>query len=144
MTIRASAAAAAVLWCLSHTGLSAQAETQTALDCENALTTLDMNQCALRVFEAADRELNAVYRDAIATLTDWTRDLGTLPPSQDDPVASLRAAQRQWITYRDRNCEWHAALAMGGTIRTLYHIGCKTRMTEERTQELREHVTEQN
>ena len=38
---------------------SAQAA-QPQVDCENAMTQMDMNICAGREYQAADRELNAV------------------------------------------------------------------------------------
>ena len=34
------------------------------LDCENAMAQLDMNICAHEDFEAADAELNAVWKEA--------------------------------------------------------------------------------
>ncbi len=46
------------------TGAARAAEPQ--IDCNNAMAQNDMNICADREFQAADRQLNAAYRKLIA------------------------------------------------------------------------------
>ena len=111
-------------------------------DCAAATTTVDMIACAQADYEAADGDLNETYKLAMDWLGAMSAD-GGVPDGFPDPRAALREAQLAWIAYRDRNCAWHYALAMGGTVRSLYQIGCLTEMTRARTEELRR-MTEPN
>jgi uncharacterized protein YecT (DUF1311 family) len=106
------------------------ARAEDALDCQEALSTVEMNRCAGAEFEKADKELNEVYQKALA---------------DDDPLfdakaweAALRASQRSWIAFRDAECEGHVAMFWsGGSGATVDIIGCKTEKTEARIRELR-------
>jgi uncharacterized protein YecT (DUF1311 family) len=112
------------------------ARAEDALDCQEALSTVEMNRCAGAEFEKADKELNEVYQKALAEIPEM---------AGDDPLfdakaweAALRASQRSWIAFRDAECEGHVAMFWsGGSGATVDIIGCKTEKTEARIRELR-------
>ena len=100
-------------------GASAQ-----ALDCANATTTPDMNECAARTQKAAEANLNATYSRVLKTVTE--RKVRT----------QFVAAQRLWIKYREADCKTVQALYGTGTIRTVMYLGCLQNRAETRTREL--------
>ncbi len=93
-------------------------------DCRNAMTQSDMNICANRNYQTADRALNTAYADLLSALNDAGFK------------AKLRAAQRNWISYRDSVCAFETAGNEGGSIHPLLYASCLTRLTRERTRAL--------
>ena len=96
----------------------------------------EMNMCAADDFAAADKALNAVYRDVLAC-------------SASNPVfiGKLKEAQRQWIRFRDAELAARFPLAPGedawvvyGSMHPLLLLGEKTRLTKERTVQLRSYI----
>ena len=67
------------------------------LDCDNAMTQMEMNQCAAQALEQADQELNRVY-------TQYRADL-----SAKDRQA-LKQVQLAWTKSRDLDCEGVASV----------------------------------
>ncbi|MDO9369893.1 MAG: lysozyme inhibitor LprI family protein [Sphingopyxis sp.] len=97
--------------------------------------TVQMVQCANRVFDRADRELNLVWKETVAALEreDRVRD-----DHREPPVDIARKAQKTWLAFRDAQCAAEAdGEARGGTLYPLIYIGCRTDMTRVRTQQLR-------
>ena len=113
----------------SATGLAAQ-----EIDCDAPLTQGAMNHCAYVAWQAADAELNRVYRPALTAMKDID---SYLPEDQKGAEAALRTAQRAWILYRDARCETEAYFAKGGTMESLLRSGCLETTTHQRIQELR-------
>ncbi|GFE51578.1 hypothetical protein So717_33310 [Roseobacter cerasinus] len=104
------------------------------LDCEDPVTQVEMTGCAGLAAEAADADLNAVWKDAIAVARarDAT-DQSTAPASED----ILRGAQRSWIAFRDQACSAEATIARGGTMANQLFLTCLERLTLRRTEDLR-------
>lgn len=115
---------------------SAASAGEEKVDCDNALSTYEMNICAGRAYEAADARLNAVYKQALAAIPEMAAE----PPFDAKSwEAALRASQRTWIAFRDAECEGHVAMFWsGGSGATVDIIGCKTEKTEARANELAE------
>ncbi|WP_269791300.1 lysozyme inhibitor LprI family protein [Stenotrophomonas sp. Iso1] len=101
--------------------------------CADAVTQLDINECVAREAQAADAELNAVYRQVMQQL-------------QGQPVAieKLRAAQRLWVPLRDADVEARYPVGKDENPRVLYgsmypmlHSAALAELTRQRTQWLR-------
>jgi uncharacterized protein YecT (DUF1311 family) len=101
--------------------------------CDPAGTQLEMNQCASDDLRKADDELNAVYRQVLASM-------------KGQPVAQqrLRAAQRLWVQLRDADLAARFPLAEGqnpyveyGSIYPLEYAMAKAEITRQRTDYLR-------
>lgn len=76
-------------------------------------------------FEAADKVLNHVYQQAMTARGDAEK-------------SALRDAQRAWIKQRDSECEEDQSAGIGpNSAGALEAMSCRTRMTQERTTELR-------
>ncbi|THH36261.1 DUF1311 domain-containing protein [Aliishimia ponticola] len=84
-----------------------------------------MNECAAAEYQRADAELNALWSYA--------------KPSADQMGvgAQLLDAQRKWIAYRDAACTAEAEMFRGGSIQPLVWFQCMTRLTAQRSGDLR-------
>ena len=113
-------------------------------NCENPQAQQEMNYCAAQDAERADAELNNVYRTAIerarAADRDYARgDPGGANARSGEPgeEASLRAAQRAWVAFRDAHCRLQSFEARGGSMQPMIEGGCRATITRARTAELR-------
>lgn len=104
------------------------------IDCAQATSTVEINFCADKDYQVADKALNAAYAKALA---DVRKRGGEKPYDAKSYEDAFRNAQRAWLAYRDAECkdlvaqEWS-----GGTGTTAAVLGCLTRKTAERTKEL--------
>lgn len=105
--------------------VSQPADSQLAqgIQCDENGTTAEMKACLERDYKIADRKLNQVYRQLIATV-------------EGEEKRRLIEAERAWIKFRDASCKFEAAEALGGTLEGLLFTGCLTEMTRDRTADL--------
>jgi uncharacterized protein YecT (DUF1311 family) len=95
-----------------------------ALDCDNAVSTPDLNECAAREQKAVEAILNTVYQRVLkATSAPAVR-------------TQLVAAQRAWIKFRGADCKAVHQKYADGTIRTVMYLGCMQNRAETRIKEL--------
>jgi uncharacterized protein YecT (DUF1311 family) len=94
-----------------------------ALDCNNASTQADINQCASADYKKSDFQLNKAYREVYSKL-----DARQVP--------QLKAAQNAWIKFRDADCSFHTSSARGGSMYAYVLAGCLEAKTSARTKEL--------
>ncbi|WP_150304560.1 lysozyme inhibitor LprI family protein [Pseudomonas saliphila] len=94
-------------------------------DCGNALTTLEINQCAAIELELAQSEL-AKYLEV------------SFEHNANDPelIESIKVAQQDWLEYMSSHCDSVYTKWREGTIRDVMAISCKTQLTEQRTHEV--------
>lgn len=90
-----------------------------ALDCPNAVSTVDMNDCAAQEQQQVEQQLNDVYRRVLAATPTTT---GGAKPAK--PKDSLVAAQRLWVKFREADCKAVLDLWSEGSIRNLQYLGC--------------------
>ncbi|MGD0192447.1 MAG: lysozyme inhibitor LprI family protein [Rhizomicrobium sp.] len=93
-------------------------------DC-GSLPQQAMNACFGRAAARADARLNVVYAIELKGMSDDAKG-----------IALLRAAQRAWVDFRDKNCEWQAHGEEGGSLYPTEFSTCEIKMTEARTREL--------
>jgi len=115
----------AMVVCLSIGSANPTRNQKSQDPCANAQTTAEMRDCAGKEYKQADAELNKVYKQLMSKLED------------EGFQAALKSAQQAWIKYRDTNCEYESYLNRGGTMYSVVYTGCLTRMTKQRTAELR-------
>ncbi len=103
----------------------ALAAEEKGVDCEQAVSTLEVNECLGQEFDLAWAEL-ARYLDVI-----YARH-------KEDPllVDEIRAAQQDWETYADSHCGSIYTYWREGSIRNTLAISCGIRLTRQRTHEL--------
>lgn len=103
-------------------------------DCANAATQLEMTFCAEAAWKLADQDLNLAYGVA----RDMMRQIDAgLPKGEGQAEASLREAQRAWITFRDAGCASEGFRVQGGSLEPMVIYACRERVTRARTEDLR-------
>lgn len=83
--------------------------------------TVEMLNCIADELATQDARLNGAYSDARRDLSEERQQV-------------LLNSQRQWIAYRDANCEFYATI--GGTLAQVASNDCLLRETTERAAEL--------
>lgn len=111
-----------------------------ALDCENAMTQADMNQCAHADYRAADTELNTQWKLTAAAMKASDKDFDSDYDTRPGYFATLLEAQRAWLSYRDAHCRSAGYFARGGSMEPLLASSCLAKLTRERTEQLKELV----
>jgi len=115
----------------------AQAQDEPEVDCEKAMTQSDLNICANKDYEAADKDLNAVYKTTMTAVQETDKELGEIDPNYVGAVEALKKAQRAWIGYRDGQCDLAGFEARGGSMEPMLVSGCLADLTKKRTAELK-------
>ena len=96
---------------------------------DREMSQMGMNQCASEAYDRADKALNTTYSEARNANKGDAKGLKTLLDSQ-----------RGWLRYRAGQCDLEADEFRGGSIVPLVSGNCMTRITRERTQELRDYL----
>ncbi len=104
-------------------------------DCANAATQMEMTRCAYLDWQAADAEMNAAYKTAMAKMRGI--DSG-LSDDLKGAAQALTVAQRAWLPYRDKACEAYGFIARGGTMESQLVNICLTDLTRQRAQQLQD------
>lgn len=102
-----------------------------ALDCANAVSTVDMNDCAAQEQQQVEKQLNDVYRRVLA---ETPAKVGGAKPAK--PKDSLVAAQRLWVKFREADCKAVLDLWSDGSIRNLQYLGCMRDHAQVRIKQL--------
>ncbi|MEC4819270.1 MAG: lysozyme inhibitor LprI family protein [Scytonema sp. PMC 1069.18] len=92
------------------------------VNCNKAVTTPELKYCSQLSYQAADKKLNQTYQKIIPTLNSEQR-------------RSLISAQKAWIQFRDNNCNFETYASRGGTGYEIFRNGCLQRLTEQRTKD---------
>jgi uncharacterized protein YecT (DUF1311 family) len=105
--------------------------------CDDPQHQADMNACAAIDFEAADAELNAAWREAVASARAADAEIDRQYDQRPTSEATLREAQRAWIVFRDAHCTLEGYdEARGGSMEPMVYDGCRARLTRQRTAQL--------
>lgn len=122
---------------------AARQSTPTHNPCEEKpISQRQMDDCAAFEYKKADAHLNKVYRKAVQYMTE---DLARAQKQGDQKqikyeetaIASLKEAERTWISYRDIQCRAAAQQYDGGSIAPMIYSQCLTTVTEHRTADLK-------
>ncbi|MEZ8626195.1 lysozyme inhibitor LprI family protein [Vibrio splendidus] len=95
------------------------------IDCENAMNTIEINQCAAIELESAQAELDK-YLAASFEHNAYDAEL----------VASIKKAQESWQAYMSAHCSSVYTQWRDGSIRGVMALSCKTTLTKQRTHEV--------
>ena len=99
------------------------AAAESPFECKYDGNQQEMNACAVRDYKAADKVLNAKYKQVASALPLERREL-------------LSREQRAWLKKRDPRCKAEAKLSEGGSIWPLEYFSCLKSVTDERTKQL--------
>lgn len=94
-------------------------------DCNEAMTTSQINYCAGVELEKAQHEMNA-YLAKSKEHNNYDLEL----------IKSINVAQNAWLLYANAHCDSIYTQWRGGTIRGVMSLSCKTKVTKQRTHEI--------
>lgn len=94
-----------------------------APNCQNAMTQMDMNECAAIDFKNADLQLNKLYKELFSKLETGNQQ-------------ALKLVQQNWIKYKESQCKYEADEFKGGSIAPLILYSCQSRITKQRNADL--------
>ena len=92
-------------------------------DCKKAQTQIELDYCADRDYQAEDKKLNTLYRTIMSKYDAKSQTL-------------LKSAEKNWIAYRDSECEFETASSEGGSIQPMEDSICLANKTRARIKEL--------
>jgi uncharacterized protein YecT (DUF1311 family) len=98
-----------------------------ALDCKNASSTIELNECAQAEQQAVEARLNAVYAQTMQALA---------APDAAALRQKVIVAQRAWIKFREADCAAEEARWTGGSAAVQMFLGCMRQRAEQRIKEL--------
>lgn len=99
-------------------------------------TQADLNRSTGVSFQAADAAMNRQWKVTLAYMKD--RDAQDISRGGGfDYAAALLASQRAWLTFRDAQCAIESAQMAGGSAQGMVRTQCRTRLTGDRTQQLK-------
>lgn len=102
-----------------------------ALDCANAVSTVDMNACAAQEQQQVEQQLNEVYQRVLAATPAKVNAQIPAKPRQ-----RLIEAQRAWVKFREADCKAVYELWADGSIRNLQLQGCMQEHAKLRIKQL--------
>ena len=115
---------------------AAAAPAEPQWNCEKPVAQQEMNYCAGQEYEKADAALNAQWKKTAAEMKQRDADIDRTYDKRPGYFDTLLQAQRAWLKYRDAHCASEGYLFRGGSMEPLMVSTCKTKLTEERTQQL--------
>ncbi|MHC5655479.1 lysozyme inhibitor LprI family protein [Stappia sp.] len=106
---------------------------QPDVDCNDPQVQMEMTYCAEQEWQAADKDLNAAYGEAMKTMRGLDANQSA---DMKGAEKALKEAQHAWIAYRDKACAAYGYLAHGGTMEPMLIYQCNADLTTQRTEEL--------
>ncbi len=107
------------------TSVGSAQEQESKDSCEDAMTTVEMQECLDQQYQKWDAELNLVYKKIRSKLSVARK-------------AKLKEAQLAWIVFRDKSAEFEASEDEGGSMYSLVYVSVMSSLTEQRVENLRE------
>ena len=97
------------------------------VDCRNAETQSEINQCVQLDFQQQDDELNRIYQQYHAKLDNIRKE-------------QLKQAQVVWINFRNLSCQYEADYYQGGSLAPMVYSSCLKDKTKERLGDLKNYL----
>ena len=95
-------------------------------ECTNPQTQMALSDCAARSLEESDASLNLVYGELRKRLAD-----------DPDTTELLVNSQRNWMAFRDAECEFSSSGVRTGSAYPLMLSTCLDQLTQQRTSGLK-------
>jgi len=102
-----------------------------------AQSQAQMNVQAANELRRADAALNAQWKQTYSRMKDRDAQAALRGGGFGYAQATL-ASQRAWLQFRDRQCEIEGGEYAGGSLQGFVRAQCLTRLTRERTKQLKD------
>jgi uncharacterized protein YecT (DUF1311 family) len=115
----------------------ALAQAPTAAECEETLSQARMNVCAAADHAAAEAEMTAVYEQVLAQYREQDREIALDDPRYAGAEKLLAQSQAAWAASSNDFCGARMLSSQGGMMGVSIRYACLSRLTRNRTEDLR-------
>ncbi|MDZ3831141.1 MAG: lysozyme inhibitor LprI family protein [Sphingopyxis sp.] len=112
------------------------------INCDDAMTQFELNTCTYRAYERADAAMNAQWKITSRRMKQNDANIDRRHDNRAGYFDTLLAAQRAWLTYRDKHCANEGYAMRGGSAEPMVINGCLAQLTAARTKQLQELIEE--
>lgn len=105
--------------------------------CRALATVPEVENCLGDETAAAERAMGAAYAHLAASLAKVDDALRENDPQLAGAVAALKASQRDWLAFRESQCDLAGFAARGGAMEAMLVEGCRSALTHKRLEELK-------
>jgi uncharacterized protein YecT (DUF1311 family) len=137
MQFRASLVTALAVMAAIFAAPAALAQRDILPNCVDPFFQAEINLCAEVDRDAADREMAAVYEQALAQYREQDRMIAEEEPRYAGAEMLLRESQKAWATSSSDFCAARTLSAQGGSMGTAVRFSCLAMLTRSRTEVLR-------
>lgn len=107
-----------------------------AVDCSQAMTTIEINACIGRDLDLEQERMNLYLDTAFAVLREEAAGAGEGLDEANALIAEIEAGQTLWQAYADKACAAVYTRWQSGTIRVAMALDCQIELTRQRTHHL--------
>jgi len=108
------------------------------IDCENAVTQMEMNFCAKQSYEKAQKALDKIYNQLLTVIKERQKDYENETQLTGKNLLTLfNDSQKQWKEYRISAAGFNGAIYQGGSMQPLIYFNAMARITEDRIKVLK-------
>lgn len=107
-----------------------------AVDCSQAMTTIEVNACIGRDLDLEQERMNLYLETAFAVLREEATGAGEGLDEADALIAEIQDGQTKWQAYADKACAAVYTRWQSGTIRVAMALDCQIELTRQRTHHL--------
>ncbi len=108
-----------------------------ATDCDDSSPQQMLNICAANAAQGVDAEMNAQWKLTAAEMKRRDAGIDRKTDRQSGHFDTLLAAQRAWLTYREKQCLVASFEMRGGSAAPSLYSGCFHELTRERIAQLK-------
>ncbi|MCH8941594.1 MAG: DUF1311 domain-containing protein [Bacteroidetes bacterium] len=113
------------------------------IDCEKAVTQMDLNFCAKYRYEKAQKNMDELYSKLLKIIKERQNDFANGNPLTGKKfVDNFVDSQEQWKKYRESFVSFYSSIYQGGSMKPMVHFNTMTTITKERLKELKDLLEE--
>ena len=113
------------------------------VDCENAVTQMDINFCAKYRYEKAQKNMDELYKELLKNIKERQNDFANDNQlSGEKFVNNFIDSQEQWKKYRKSYADFYSSIYHGGSMQPMIYFNAMTTITEERIKDLKDLLEE--
>lgn len=107
------------------------------VNCDSAMTQLEMNTCAKQGYEKAQLKLDSIFsklQNLIKEQQQYYQDENQL--NGKNLITLFNDSQEQWLKFRESAAGFNSAIYQGGSIQPLIYYSVMQSITEDRIKQL--------
>lgn len=103
-----------------------------AINCKEAVATIELDQCAQQELDIAENRLNQAYQQILKKLSQPDDEVDEFSKEK----RKLIEAQRAWVKFRQLDCDAVYTFYSQGSVRNMMFIHCMRQHADRRMKDL--------